>query len=132
MNKKGFKRISTKLRTTWLEQTFSFLTEANSRNTFKCPCSFSSCRFSTYFFIFIFYCCSSTVVSIFSLPLPVTPAIHTSLSRSLASTGFVHVSFIVVPENPSPLYIFINATPTCIYDFLVFISLKLPKYKVSS
>ena len=44
-------------------------------------------------------CCSITVVCIFSPPLHPTPAKPTSLLL-----GFVHVSFIVVPENPFPYY----------------------------
>ena len=51
-----------------------------------------------YHFLKLFYCCSITVVCIFFSPHPNPPP-------SLASTlpfGFVHVSFIVVPENPSP------------------------------
>ena len=50
----------------------------------------------------LFYCCSITVVCM--SPHPSTPPQPNSLP-SLASTlplGFVHVSFIVVPENPSP------------------------------
>ena len=49
---------------------------------------------------FFFYCCSITVVCILFPP-------QTSPPPSPASTlplGFVHVSFIVVPENPSPHY----------------------------
>ena len=51
----------------------------------------------------LFYCCSITVVCIFSPPQPNPPP-------SPASTlplGFVHVSFIVVPENPSHQLIFL-------------------------
>ena len=54
-------------------------------------------------FFKLLYCCWFTVVCIFSLPLP--PQLHPNSPPSLASTlplGFVHVSFIVVPENPSP------------------------------
>ena len=49
-------------------------------------------------FLKLFYCCSITVVCIYPPPQPNPPP-------SLASTphlGFVHVSFIVVPENRSP------------------------------
>ena len=54
-----------------------------------------------YSFKKMFYCCSITVVCIFSSLLYPTPAKHTP---SLASPpapplGFVYVSFIVVPEN---------------------------------
>ena len=59
---------------------------------FYCPC----------FFLKNFYCCSITVVCLFSPPLPPP---QPNLLPSFASTpalGFVHVSFIVVPENPSP------------------------------
>ena len=57
-----------------------------------------------YLFIYfkLFYCCSITVVCVFSPPLP-SP--HPNPPPSLASTlslGFVHVTFIVVSENPSP------------------------------
>ena len=50
----------------------------------------------------LLYCCSITVVCIFSPP---PPPPQPNLPPSPASTlllGFVHVSFIVVPENPSP------------------------------
>ena len=58
-----------------------------------------------FFFSFLFklfYCCSSTVVCIFSPPLTQP---QPNPPPSLASTlplGFVHMSFIVVPEIPSP------------------------------
>ena len=52
-------------------------------------------------FLKLLYCCSITVVCIFSSPLHPTPARPSSLPL-----GFVHVSFIVVPENPSPHYPF--------------------------
>ena len=54
------------------------------------------------FFLTFFYRCSVTVVCIFSPPLHPTPAKPTSLSHSTLPLGFVHVSFVVVPENPSP------------------------------
>ena len=50
----------------------------------------------------LFYCCSIIVVCI-SSPNPPPP--HPNPPPSLAFTlpfGFVHVSFIVVPENPFP------------------------------
>ena len=57
-----------------------------------------------FFSIFkLFYCCLITVVCIFSPPLYPTPL--STPPPSPASTlplGFVHVSFIVVPENLSP------------------------------
>ena len=56
-------------------------------------------------FFKLFYCCSITVVCIFSPTLPPQP--QPNLPPSLGSTlplGFVHVSFIVVPSNPSPHY----------------------------
>ena len=60
-----------------------------------------------FFLIFkLFYCCSITVVFIFSPPLYPTPAKPTSSPASTLPFGFVHVSFIVVPENPSPHYSF--------------------------
>ena len=46
-----------------------------------------------------FYCYSITVVCIYSPSVHPTPAEPTSLTLPL---DFVHVSFIVVPENPSP------------------------------
>ena len=50
---------------------------------------------------FFFNCCSSTVVCIFSPPLPPHPS-HPRLPPLIPPClGFVHVSFIVVPENPS-------------------------------
>ena len=52
------------------------------------------------FSLFLFYCCSVTVVCIFSPPHPDPPPSPTSTLH----LGFVHVSFIVVPENPSPHY----------------------------
>ena len=54
-------------------------------------------------FFLLLYCCSSTVVCIFSLPLPTPP--QPNPPPSLASTlpfCFVHVSFMVVPEVSSP------------------------------
>ena len=66
-----------------------------------------SCKFKTslkiksiLYFLYhkLLYCCSITVVCIFSPPLPNPPP---SLA-SILPLGFVHVSFIVVPENPSP------------------------------
>ena len=54
------------------------------------------------FFSTIFYCGSSTVVSIFLPPLPPTPATPTSHPWSCPTFGFVHVSFIHVPDNTSP------------------------------
>ena len=56
-------------------------------------------------FIYIFkklFYCSITVVCILSPPLPLTQGKPTSLLASTLPLGFVHVSFIVVPENPSP------------------------------
>ena len=69
-----------------------------------------------YFFLFfLFYCCSITVVCIFSPPQP-------NPDPSPASTlplSFVHVSFIVVPENPSPHCPFSPPSGYC-YIFLNF------------
>ena len=60
-----------------------------------------------FFLIFkLFYCCSITVVCIFSPPVYPTPAKPTSLPYLTLPFGFVNVSFIVVPENPSPHYPF--------------------------
>ena len=59
------------------------------------------------FFSLFFYCCSSTVVSIFHPPLPPYPS-HPHLPPSiLPPFGFVHVSFIHVPENPCFYFIFL-------------------------
>ena len=52
-------------------------------------------------FLKLFYCCSITVVCIFSPPLPHTPSKPTSLPCFHPLLGFVYMSFIVVPENPS-------------------------------
>ena len=49
-------------------------------------------------FLKLFYCCSITVVYIFSSPSQA----HLPPLGSALPLGFVHVSFIVVPENPSP------------------------------
>ena len=46
-------------------------------------------------------CCSSTVVSIFPPPLPSYPSHPHSPPLTLTLFGFVHVSFIHVPENPT-------------------------------
>ena len=54
----------------------------------------------------LFYCCSITVVCIFSPPLHPTPARPPPSPASTLPLGFVHVSFIVVPENPSIHYPF--------------------------
>ena len=56
----------------------------------------------TYLFSFkkLFYC-SITVLCIFSPPVPPTPAKPTSLPCFHPLLGFVYMSFIVVPENPS-------------------------------
>ena len=54
------------------------------------------------YFLKLLYCCSITVVFIFSLLLPPP---HPNPPPSLASTlplGFVHVSFPVVPKDLSP------------------------------
>ena len=51
-----------------------------------------------------FYCCSITVVCIFPYP-STSPQPNPPLSpTSKLLLGFVYVSFIVVPENPSPQY----------------------------
>ena len=68
------------------------------------PASVFSLFKEYYPFLFkkLFYCCSITVVCI---PRPLLPS-QTHLPPSLPSTlllGFVHVCFIVVPENPSPI-----------------------------
>ena len=62
-----------------------------------------------YFFFFIsclslsfFYCYSITVVCIFSPSFHPTPAKTTTHPTSTLPLDFVHVSFIVVPVNPSP------------------------------
>ena len=47
-----------------------------------------------------FYCCSSTVVSIFPPPFP-PPHPSPLLTLNPTPLGFVLVSFIHVPENPS-------------------------------
>ena len=61
----------------------------------------------TFFLIFkLFYCCSITVVCIFSPPLYLTSPNPPPSPASTLPLGFVHVSFIVVPENPSPHYPF--------------------------
>ena len=49
-----------------------------------------------------FYCYSITVVCIFSPSLHPTPSEPTSPPTSTLPLDFVHVSFIVVPVNPSP------------------------------
>ena len=59
--------------------------------------------YASYFLIYIFYCCSSTVVSIFPhhnpLPhRPPTPTLHPT------PFGFVHGSFIHVLDNLSPSF----------------------------
>ena len=57
------------------------------------------------FFLFnlqFFYCCSSTVVCLFPPPQANTPALPTSLPVSTPHLVIVHVSFIIVPANPSP------------------------------
>ena len=53
------------------------------------------------FFLFIFYCYSSTVVCLFSPALHPTPAEPTTLPHPTLPLGFVHVSSIVVPVIPS-------------------------------
>ena len=53
-------------------------------------------------FLFLCFYCSSTVVSIF-LPTTLPNPSHPHLPPPILPTlGFVHVSFIVVPKNPSP------------------------------
>ena len=62
------------------------------------------CTTSPFFFLPIFqlfYCCSITIVCIFSPPLYPTPNPPPSPASTLP-LGFVHVSFIVVPKNPFP------------------------------
>ena len=54
------------------------------------------------FFFKLFYCCSITVVCVYSPLLPPHPS-QTHLPPLLPpGLGLVHVSFIVVPEKPSP------------------------------
>ena len=55
-----------------------------------------------YFFHFLKFYCSSTVVCLSPPPLPLTPDIPPSLPWFHTPLGFVHLSFIVVPENASP------------------------------
>ena len=55
---------------------------------------FTSVFVKLFFFKIFFYCCSITVVSIFPLPLSLTPPTPTSHPHSF---GFVHGSFIHVP-----------------------------------
>ena len=66
------------------------------------PSSFLFVCFSFFPIFKLFYCCSITVVCIFSPPFYPTPAKPTSLPCFHPPPWFVHVSFIVVPENPSP------------------------------
>ena len=72
-----------------------------------CICSFSlslllnpvtSFIFCIWFFLKLFCCCSSAVVCIYPQPQPSPTPPPSSLP------SFVHVSFIVVPENTSPHY----------------------------
>ena len=57
------------------------------------------------------YRCSSTVVSIFSTPLNPDPNHPPFPPLIPALLGFVHVSLIVVPENPSSFYPHYPLTP---------------------
>ena len=55
-----------------------------------------------FFKFFSFYCCSGTIVSVFPFTTPLHPS-HPHFPPSILPPpfGFVHVSFIHVPENPS-------------------------------
>ena len=84
--------------------TFSLAKESNG---YVCVCV---CVSDLFYFLFLFFflffftffnCFSSTVISIFPSPLRPTPAIPISHTWS-SPFGFVHVSFIHVPDNPSP------------------------------
>ena len=55
----------------------------------------------------LFYCCSVTVVCLFSPSQPKPPP----SPASTPALGFVHVSFIVVPENTSPYHPFSSPLP---------------------
>ena len=80
------------------------------------------CTHSVIFFKSL-YCCSVTVVCI---PPHLSSQPQPNLSPSLASTlplGFVHVSFIVVPENPSPHHPPLTAPLAIVRLFLISMSL---------
>ena len=71
-------------------------------------CCFSSHRLlpsftdTHFFFKKLFYCSSITVVCISPPLLSPTPATPPPSLASTLPLGFVHVTFIVVPENPYP------------------------------
>ena len=62
-------------------------------------------------FFSIFYCCSSTVVAIFT---PSCPPAHPSQppTREPTPLGFIHVSFIHIPWWPSPCYARLALSPS--------------------
>ena len=77
----------------------------------------------TSYFIFIyylFYCCSSTIVSIFTPPTP------TSYPQSLSHFGFVQMSFIHVPWWPFPYFpwLFLSLLPSCYCQFVLYFIFK--------
>ena len=89
---------------TWSPPSFVYFNNVQISTGYSLPFkSLHGLTTTFFFFIFkLFYCCSITVVCIFFPPPP-----HPNPPPSPASTlplGFVHVSFIVVPENPSPHY----------------------------
>ena len=63
-----------------------------------CHLSFSFFFSCNIFCYFKFYCCSSTVLCLF--PQPQTS--HLPPISTVPSPAIVHVSFIIVPTNPSP------------------------------
>ena len=61
--------------------------------------------FPAFFFFFLIFIVTQLQLSAFS-PHPSTLLQQAPSPASTLTLGFVHVSFIVVPENPSPHYPF--------------------------
>ena len=90
---------------------------------------FFFCMLDTYFFKInsfkIFYYCSSAIVSIFSPPLcpshpPLPPTLHPT------TFGFVHMSIVHVPHDPSPFLLNYSSHPSPVFTVsLFFISMSL-------
>ena len=76
----------------------------------------------SFYFLKLFYCCSITVVCLFS-PLVSTPP-QPNPAPYPASTlplGFVHVSYVVVPDNLSPITLLMTPSFSKIHSLRIFL-----------
>ena len=94
----------------WVISSYNLQKQTNTINSFSCSVFLKKwqfelklCNFLFFMFFTSLYCCSSTVVSIFPPPPPQPEPSLSSIPDPNPQLGFVHVSFIDVPENPSTL-----------------------------